>query len=117
MPRYLKYGSASVQVPEYMVGLDKLGHQHLYPSLTAKGHLSVHNGMDAIGLSPLAKGTQIKAVKGSLENYIKKAKKAAKKTSKARKAVAEANTAQAELATAAHVVKTRGRAKLTEAEK
>jgi hypothetical protein len=117
MPRYLKYGSASVQIPEYMVGLDSTGHQHLYPSLTKKGHLSVHNGMDAIGLSSLAKGTQIKAVKGTLENYKRKATKAAKKTAKAHKAVAEANTAQAELATAVHVVKTRGRARLTEAEK
>ena len=117
MPRYLKYGSASVEIPEFMVGVDKVGHQHLYPSLTKKGHLSVHNGMDAIGLSSLAKGTQIKAVKGTLENYKRKATKAAKKTAKAHQAVAEANTAQAELATAAHIVKTRGRARLTEAEK
>ena len=72
MPRYLKYGSASVEVPEFMVGVDKVGHQHLYPSLTKKGHLSIHNGVDAIGLSKLAKGTQVKAVKGSLENYKKK---------------------------------------------
>ena len=117
MPRYLKYGTASVQIPEYMVGVDRVGHQHLYPSLTAKGHLSVHGGVDAIGLSSFAKGTHIKAVKGSLENYKRKANKAAKKTVKAHKAVAEANTAQAELATAAHIVKTRGRARLTEAEK
>jgi len=117
MPRYLKYGSASVQIPEYMVGVDKVGHQHSYPSLTTKGHLSVHGGVDAIGLSSFAKGTHIKAVKGSLENYKRKATRAAKKTVKAHKAVAEANTAQAELATAAHIVKTRGRARLTEAEK
>jgi hypothetical protein len=117
MPRYLKYGTASVQIPEYMVGLDSTGHQHLYPSLTKKGHLSVHGGVDAIELSSLTKGTQIKAVKGTLENYKRKATRAAKKTAKAHTAVAEANTAQAELATAAHIVKTRGRARLTEAEK
>jgi hypothetical protein len=117
MPRYLKYGSASVEIPEFMVGVDKVGHQHLYPSLTKKGHLSVHNGVDAIGLSKLAKGTQIKAVKGTLENYKRKAKRAAKKTAKAHQAVAEANTAQAELATAAHIVKTRGRKALSPDEK
>ena len=76
MPRYLKYGSASVQIPEYMVGVDRVGHQHLYPSLTTKGHLSVHGGVDAIGLSSFAKGTHIKAVKGTLENYKRKANKA-----------------------------------------
>ena len=117
MPRYLKYGSAKLQVPEYMVGVDKVGHQHLYPSLTTKGHLSVHGGVDAIGLSSFAKGTHIKAVKGTLENYKRKANKAAKKTVKAHKAVAEAKTAQAELATAAHQVKTRGRKALSPEEK
>ena len=117
MPRYLKYGTASVQIPEYMVGVDKVGHQHLYPSLTTKGHLSVHGGVDAIGLSSFAKGTHIKAVKGTLENYKRKANKAAKKTVKAHKAVAEAKTAQAELATAVHMVKTRGRKALSPEEK
>ena len=115
--RYLEYGSAKVQLPEFMVGMDKKGQAHLYPSLTPKGHLSVHGGVDAIGLETKTKGAHVKAIKGTLANYTKKATKAAKKTVKAHAAIAEANTAQAELATAAHEVKTRGRKRLSEEEK
>lgn len=115
--RYLEYGSAKLQLPEFMVGMDKKGQAHLYPSLTPKGHLSVHSGVDAIGLETKKRGAHIKAVKGTLANYTQKVKKVAKKTSKAKTAIAEVNTAQAELAVAAHQVKTRGRKALSPEEK
>jgi hypothetical protein len=115
--RYLEYGSAKLQLPKFMVGMDKKGQAHLYPSLTPKGHLSVHGGVDAIGLETKTRGAHIKAVKGTLANYTEKVKKVAKKTAKAKTAIAEVASAQAELAVAAHQVKTRGRKKLTEEEK
>jgi hypothetical protein len=115
--RYLEYGSAKLQLPKYMVGMDKKGQAHLYPSLTPKGHLSVHGGIDAIGLETKTRGAHIKAVKGTLANYTEKVKKVAKKTAKAKTAIAEVNTAQAELAVAAHQVKTRGRKALSPEEK
>jgi hypothetical protein len=115
--RYLEYGSAKLQLPKFMVGMDKKGQAHLYPSLTPKGHLSVHGGVDAIGLETKTRGAHIKAVKGTLANYTEKVKKVAKKTAKAKTAIAEVNTAQAELAVAAHQVKTRGRKALSPEEK
>jgi len=110
---YLKYGSAHLQLPEFMVGIGKDHKKHLYNSTTKTGRLAYHDGVSAVVLDKLPKGNHIKTVKGAIEKYTQKAVKASK-------AIARANTATAELQVAENAVriaKTRGRKPLTQAQK
>lgn len=110
MVNYLKYGSAQLSVPRYMIGTDSKGEPHLYPSLTPKGHLSVHNGMDAVMLTSLRKGNHIKATKGELVKHAEKKAKVAKTNVEAAKKVVKAATAELKVAqNDLKVAKTRGR--------
>ena len=43
-------GTTLVGVPKTMVFLDDKGKGHIYPSLTAKNHISSHYGIASVGL-------------------------------------------------------------------
>ena len=75
---YLKYGSAHLQLPEFMVGIGKDHKKHLYNSITKTGRLAYHDGVSAVMLDQLPSGNHIKTVKGAIEKYTQKAVKASK---------------------------------------
>ena len=118
MVNFLKYGSAHLSVPRFMLGTDNKGAPHLYPSLTPKGHLSMHNGVDAVMLTSLRKGNHIKATKGELVKHAEKKEKIAKTNVNAANKIVKA--AKAELKVAQNdlkVAKTRGRKPYTAEQK
>ena len=116
---YLEYGSAGLEVPSIMVGFDKRHHEHLYNTLTKKGKLSHHNGIDAVKLGTKTRGNHIKAIKGALVNVVKKEKKVRAKVIKHHATALAVEGAKVELKEAHHELqhKKRGRKALSPEEK
>jgi hypothetical protein len=116
-------GTTSVGVPKTMVFVDDKGKGHIYPSLTAKNHISSHYGIPSIGLKNKAGNTvSTSKIGGYVDSsdplIINAVKKARVKTEKAQKiiiqGVQEIQQAQQNIENA---VKKRGRPKLTEEQK
>ena len=90
MPKLNIAGTTLVDVPKSMVFLDDKGKGHIYPSLTAKNHISSHYGIPSISLKDkkgytvaVGKSVYTDSSNSNIVNMVKKAKTMVKKATNA----------------------------------